>query len=251
MTGQSLSFDLTDTITENWHRRLAGADGTRVHWRTKTQYYRATADLLRTRPGRAPSWRDIVAAVLPRGSRSTFYEVTGPASKHALLDNFLSTDRADALQIALTFRRHSAVDQLIDETKVWSYWPARARWLRSCQGRADMTFVRATDALLVALGEWARQEPALAAALDNAPPICAVEDLVRLHGGRLPAIRAIATLRQAMAVAGPAEEAIDPDPGLITEIQSLDQRPARAAVDADIVHETMFVLAADAMGRHG
>jgi hypothetical protein len=271
---ESLPFDLDDTISATWRRRLAGPDGTRVHWRTKTHYYRAAARLLRDRPTQPLGWRDVVDAVRPRGSRSTFYEVTGPGSKHALMDEFAASGKADSLQIALSFRRENAVEQLIDETKVWSYWPFREGWVSACHTEPDISVARATDALVVVLGAWARREPELAAALDHGPPACAVEDLIRLHRGQLPAIRASATLKRAIrAVAGPAgdlldadgEPEIDPRPpvgppigpedllvGLAEHIYALHREtPRMPPADAHTIRESMFVLMADAVGQAG
>jgi hypothetical protein len=272
-----LPFDLNDTVSATWRRRLAGPDGTRVHWRTKTHYYRAAARLLRDRPTQPLGWRDIVGAVRPRGSRSTFYEVTGPGSKHALMDEFEATGQADSLQIALFFRRENAVEQLIDETKVWSYWPFREGWVSACHSEPDITVARATDALVVVLSAWARREPELAAALDHGPPACAVEDLTRLHRGQLPALRASATLKRAMlSVAGPSGDLLDLDGepevdprspaqspieppvpenllvGLAENIYALHREtPRMAPADARTIRETMLVLMADAVGQAG
>jgi hypothetical protein len=204
---EPLPFDLNDTISATWRRRLAGPDGARVHWKTKTTYYKAVARLLRERPGTMLSWRDVIEAAIPQGSRSTFYEVTGPRSKHALIDRFLDPNQPSSLQLALVFRRPSAVEQLIDEAKVWSYWPYRDRWMSACYAAPELTLSQASDAMIAGLTVWARREPALAAALDYAPPVCAAEDLIRLHRGPLPAIRAVAVLRQGMrSAAGPEAE---------------------------------------------
>lgn len=280
MSRDFLPFDLNDTISATWRRRLAGPEGTRVHWRTKTHYYRAAARLLRERPAQPLGWRDVVEAVRPRGSRSTFYEVTGPGSKHALMDEFQATGQTDSLQIALSFRRENAVEQLIDETKVWSYWPFREGWVTTCHSAPGMTVTRATDAMVVVLGDWAQREPELAAALDHGPPACAVEDLVRLHRGQLPAIRARACLREAMlSLSGPAGDLLDVDGepevelrppiqpavgadpsaaadelivGLAETIYALHREtPRLAPVDARTVRETMYALMADAIGRAG
>jgi len=48
------------------------------------------------------------------------------------------------------------------------------------------------------VGAWADDHPGLAATLDFAPPACAVEDLVVVDGGKLPATRAYGRLRSSM-----------------------------------------------------
>lgn len=247
MSQEPLPFELGDTITAAWHQQVAGPDGARAHWRTKVRYYQAVARLLRTSPGPV-TWQDVVATTRPRGSRSTFYEVTGPRSKRALIDDFVELGESDSLQIALAYRRHNAVDQLIDEAKVWSYWPYREGWVSACRSAPDLTVGRATDAMIAVLGEWAHQDPALAAALGHAPPICAVEDLIRLGNRQLPAIRAQATLREAMlSVLSPGggrpDHDVDPDLG--------PHRPVDAGTTAHTLvlrlAETIYALRREAV----
>jgi len=188
-----LSVNLDHTIAAQWRTRLVGKKGEdRAHWRTKTAYYRAVNDLIVA--GAPLSWHSIVGAVFPKGSRSTFYDVTGPRSKHPLMREYLAAARSESLQLALCYRRHKAVDQLIDETKVWSYWPARQAWLEQTRQAAHL---RTAESMLHALARWASSHPELAAALDHAPPACAVEDLITFHHGQLPAIRAWDIIRQA------------------------------------------------------
>jgi hypothetical protein len=188
-----------NTVTARWRSKLVGPKAAeKSHWRTKTAYYRAVNELHTTGTGHRLSWRSIVCAVQPRGSRSTFYDVTGPHAKHALIDAFLDTDGGDSTQLALCFRRHNAVDQLIDEAKVWSYWPYREGWLKQCRSASDLGEVALADALVSVVAEWARCNPQLAAALDYSPPPCAVEDLMLLRPGQLPAVRACSTLAKAM-----------------------------------------------------
>lgn len=193
------AFDLNQTIAAAWRLRLMGdKPDEKVHWRTKTAYYRAVMDLLAADHRRPLTWRVIVDAVLPKGSRSTFYEVTGPRSKHALLNEYVTASRSDTLQVALCYKRRSAVEQLIDETKVWAFWPYRQGWLHHRKQVGCVSVPDATDALIAVVAEWARRYPQLAAALDHSPPTCSVEDLVAINRGQLPAIRAHATLSDAM-----------------------------------------------------
>jgi hypothetical protein len=175
------------TIAERWRSEVMGSRAEpRKHWRTKVAYYRAVCEALSTAKGRPFTWRTVVAAVRPRGSGSTFYEVAGPKAKHPLIDAYHHTTDADALQIAFTYRRDCAIDRLIDEAKVWSFWEYREAYLRP----ALRTTEPPADALVRALAAWASLNPTLAAALHFAPPVCAVEDYVALHRGALAGLRA-------------------------------------------------------------
>jgi len=164
------------TVAARWQRRLRKTR----HWRTKAAYYVAVNELLESRPDRPLTWRSVVAAVRPAGSRTTFYDVTGPKARHPLVREFVAAEHINALQIALRYKRSTAVEQLIDETKVWSYWPYRETWLGGAQ--ADQA---GKDSLVEVVAEWARSHPQLASALDYAPPASAVEDLLHVNEGRL------------------------------------------------------------------
>lgn len=180
-------YDLHDTIAARWRATLAGSGSSpRPHWITKVAHYRAVVDAL-TRAGGGPiTWRDVVTAVGPRGSASTFYDVAGRHAKYRLVDAYRNASDANSLQIALDYHRTAAIDHLIDETKAWSFWEYREAFLRTHRGADRLP----TGGYLHALAAWAGVNPLLAAALDHAPPMCAVEDLVALHRGGLAAIRA-------------------------------------------------------------
>src|SRR5205085_4384204 len=105
-------------------------------------------------------------------------------------------------------------DQLIDETKVYEYWPYHTAWLQYAEIESDLSTALLTESLVSVVAGWARGNPGLAAAMDHAPPICAVEDLLAVNRGRLSAVRAHAilvnTVRQ--AVESPAtlpDDAVD------------------------------------------
>jgi len=185
-----------DTVSARWWRRLAGPGPTEhQHWRTKTAYYAAVHRLFAGGLSR-PAWFDVISAVQPKGSRSTFYEVTGAHAKHSLIDALRAQDAADSLQLVLYYQRSCAVDQLIDETKVWTYWPYR-EFLRARHGIApELDPIGSVDLLASAIGEWARGNTGLAAALCWAPPVSAVEDLLRLQPGYCSPLHAIKTLRE-------------------------------------------------------
>jgi hypothetical protein len=174
--------DLRYTVIGNWHRRLAdNKSPRRNHWQTKVVYYQAAAELLAGRPGHPLTWKSVVGAARPRGCRSTFYEVAGAHARHRMVDDLIVDGRPDAMQIALRYLRTDPVEQLIDETKVWSFWPYRQQLIaRQASGEA---------ALIDALTAWAKLNPALAAATGHTPPACAVEDLTVIHEGQLAAMR--------------------------------------------------------------
>ncbi|MBE1491932.1 hypothetical protein [Plantactinospora soyae] len=225
--GPPVPYGLLDTASARWRRRLAGPDSDeRAHWRTRTWYYQAVAELFaEPTPGRF-TWRDVVAAVRPRGSRSTFYDVAGRKAKHTLVEEMLGTGTSTATQLALCYLRTAAVDQLVDETKVWSYWPYRQGWLDQLQPDSDPA---AAESLVCVLTEWAIRNPGLAQAVGYAPPVCAVEDLVLIRRGRISPNRAFGTLTGALrAAAGPLGEV--PGGVLASVRDDLGTAPTRTAV---------------------
>src|SRR5262249_37655154 len=138
----------------------------------------------------------VTGAVKPKGSRSTFYEVTGAHAKHSLIADLLAHDGIDAMQLALYYRRLNAVDQLIDETKVWTYWPYREYLSKRYRITQDLDPWTSVELLTDTVAEWARRNRGLAAALRYAPPICAVEDLLVLRPGQFSAAYALGTLTE-------------------------------------------------------
>ncbi|WP_199753090.1 hypothetical protein [Actinoplanes sp. ATCC 53533] len=200
--------DLSTSVIGGWHERLAGnTSARRNHWQTKEVYFRSVAGLLASRPGRALTWKCVVTAALPLGRRSTFYEVAGAHARHRMIDDLIADSRPDSVAIALLYLRTDAVEQLIDETKVWSYWPFRQQLLTSVRTE-EMTDQQVEHALARSLTAWARCHAKLAAALDHSPPACAVEDLTLLRRGRLAATRAASHLSDVLRreLAEPAAE---------------------------------------------
>ncbi|WP_432839174.1 hypothetical protein [Dactylosporangium sp. CA-092794] len=194
---QTATPDLTNTVTHRWHRRLsANPDAKRSHWRTKTVYFRAVAGLVAAAPGTQLTWKCIVEAAAPHGSRSTFYEVAGAHARHPLIEAFIGDGRTDAMSIALHYRRPDAVAQLIDEAKVWSYWPFRERMVDAVTAAAPLSPDALEAEVVESLHKWARNYPALAAALNHTPPACAVEDLMLIRNGQLAAVRAATKLTE-------------------------------------------------------
>ncbi|WP_430784678.1 hypothetical protein [Actinoplanes sp. G11-F43] len=181
--------DLDGTVVGGWVRRLAGNTSTRRnHWNTKTTYYRAAATVLNAGPHSDVNWKTIVAAAEPRGCRSTFYEVAGAHARHRMIDDLIGDGRSESLQIALRYLRTDPVEQLIDEAKVWSFWPHRQRLTQRLT--ASMSLADLEGELFTEVTAWARRSPALALAVGYAPPACAVEDLTVVHGRRLSGVQA-------------------------------------------------------------
>jgi hypothetical protein len=192
--------NLDDTVTARWRRRIKGSspDG-RSHWRTKVAYYRAVRELLAIEPPPVLSWQTIVNEVRPKGSRSTFYEVTGPHAKHPLIGDLRAAEDVNTIQLALCYRPANAVDQLIAEAKVWSFWPYRMGWLDQQQTDPEQNALSAPESLVSVVADWSRRYPGLAAAVQYAPPVCAVEDLVIVGRRQLSAVRAYSVLSHAVA----------------------------------------------------
>ncbi|MEV4352603.1 hypothetical protein AB0J83_49765 [Actinoplanes sp. NPDC049596] len=194
----TITDDLRRTTIAGWYLRLADNPcPRRNHWQTKVTYYQAVAELLAARPERPLTWKTIVGAARPRGCRSTFYEVTGVRARHAMVGELIAEGSMRSIEIALRYQRPDPVEQLIDETKVWSFWPYRQHF---AERAADLSI---TDEpvpaeLREALVAWAGVNPALAAANAHRPPAVAVEDLAVLHRGRLAATRAESRLTEVL-----------------------------------------------------
>ena len=160
----------TETVTSRWRSKLQVPAGGRAHWDTRAAYYRAVCELLAE--GKPVTWQRVVAAVRPHGSRTTFYDVAGPKAKYPLLGALLEAGTPWSLNLVWAYRRDGAAATLVDEAKVWSFWPHRESWLAAAR-RGD-----GTDGLRDALADWSLSHPQVARANDAVPPICAVEDLV-------------------------------------------------------------------------
>ncbi|MEV0895634.1 hypothetical protein [Actinoplanes sp. NPDC049802] len=192
--------ELDGTVVGGWVRRLAGNTAPRRnHWHTRQIYYRAAEALLDAGPPAELTWKSIVAQAGPRGSRSTFYEVAGSHARHRMVDDLIGDGRPGAIEIALRYLRTDPVQQLLDETKVWSFWACRQDATRQL---SDLMPVGEMERVLAAaVAGWARRHPALARAAGCTPPACAVEDLTVLHRGRLSGTEALARLTEVVRTA--------------------------------------------------
>jgi hypothetical protein len=244
---------LRNTVTAWWRAGLIGSNRVeRMHWRTKIAYYEAVDRLLTGGPGDPLTWRTVVAAVRPRGCRSTFYEVTGPRAKHSLSGLLRASERVETAQLALRYTRSSPVEQLIDETKVYRYWVYRSEWLRQYERQPDLSTDALAASLISVVGEWTRHHRALAAALDHAPPVCAVEDLTVIGQGRISPVRAHTVLTNAVeqALDAPDEAApddlADPVDAALAELGLVDRRvPAPEMMLVELA-EQIYALAREA-----
>jgi len=202
MSPSMTSDNLRQTVVTSWYERLAGNPSPRRnHWQTKKVYYEAVAELLSARPHHPLTWKIIVAAARPHGKRSTFYEVAGAHARHRMVGDLIEDGSVGSIEIALRYLRQDPVEQLIDETKIWSYWPFRQQFLDAL--RPDAPPELRAEALAHSLVLWARRHPAIAAATGHCPPACAVEDLTLIHQGRLAATRAATRLTDVLRHAAP------------------------------------------------
>jgi hypothetical protein len=218
-----------------------------MHWRTKIAYYEAVDRLLAGNPADPLTWRTIVAAVRPRGCRSTFYEVTGPGAKYPLSALLGASESVETAQLALRYTRSSPVEQLIDETKVYRYWLYRSEWLRQYERQPDLTTNALAASLVSVVGEWARHHRALAAALDHAPPVCAVEDLIVIGRGQICAVRAHTVLTEAVEQALDApDDLADPVDAALAELGLVDRRVPAPEVLLVELAEQIYALAREA-----
>ncbi|MFY1637656.1 hypothetical protein ACN27F_31020 [Solwaraspora sp. WMMB335] len=196
---------LRNTVVSRWHRRLtSNQSGRRSHWRTKTIYFRSVADLVARQPEHTLTWRSVVDAAAPLGNRSTFYEVTGGQARHPLIRDLIQDGACDSIQLALCYHRSDAISQLLDETKVWSYWPHRERLLARLAAR-PMSGSDVEAALVDEVRDWAHRYPRLAATLDAAPPACAAEDLVVIRAGQTAPSRSVKALGDLLRDTAPRE----------------------------------------------
>jgi hypothetical protein len=191
--------ELRDTVAVRWRRELAGPEpSVRKHWNTKVSYYRAVDSLLAGGRGDPLSWMDVVAEVQPHGSRTTFFGVAGPHAKRPLPRAYKSAPAAPVRDIAVLLDRSSVPQMLVDETKVWSYWPHRVGWMHELFRADELTRPAVAECLVRVLLDWAVREQGLAAALEHAPPACAIEDLVVIREGQVTAAEAEQVLREAI-----------------------------------------------------
>jgi hypothetical protein len=180
----SVTDEMKNTIAASWRQSLEGAQSRddaagRLHWQTKISYYQATAQVLRDAPDEL-TWGEVVRRA--KGSRSGFYQVIGSRAAHPLLRKYQTATGGRSAAIADLYDHLPAVQQLVDETKVWSYWGYRTGWIKQLDRTRDVTRKAAAESLVQVIAGWAACQPETAGALECSPPMAGVEDMVRLWG---------------------------------------------------------------------
>ncbi|MDL4815006.1 hypothetical protein [Actinomadura opuntiae] len=196
--------DLETTTAGAWFEGFARRSGeARNHWDTKVAYYEATRRALTDHPGRPLSHNEIFEALACAPVKSTYYQVAGNNAKNPLIGWYAKAGERGAA-IARAFAPPKGpwpvpVHELVNEAKAWTYWRGRPGWLESLRrlGRTgDVGGTVMTRTLLGVVAEWAVSEPALASALDDGPPVCAVEDLLVIRNWEPTVEQARGVLRQ-------------------------------------------------------
>ena len=185
----SVTSDLDVTVASHWRRNLCGVSQgqgdslAKSHWRTRVSHYHATKEVLDDPTIPFARQEIVVRARLRSGDSrrgngdSTFYTVVGPKAHRSLLAAYRDGD-GPAGSVAALYEQYSVPEQLVNETKVWSYWEHRKGWLTQLRAVDDLTRRVATTCLVRVLADWAAGEPALAGYLACSPPMAAVEDLL-------------------------------------------------------------------------
>jgi hypothetical protein len=189
-----LTGDLDDTVIARWYRtarfrpdparRESGGVLQRTNWQTRTRYYETLVGLLDISDDAADGLaRETLTAAAGQRRPSTLYYLVSPKSAGSLAGTLLTAPRPRLYERR---RGEGAVDLLIIETKVWSYWPYREGWLTALDDLAITDRWLAAASLVRVLADWAMQTPSLATAAAFAPPVAAVEDLLLLADGGRP-----------------------------------------------------------------
>ncbi|BEL06356.1 hypothetical protein Q0Z83_045470 [Actinoplanes sichuanensis] len=189
----SVLEELRETVAVVWRRNLFGSEPyPSRHWTTRDSYYQAVDGLLADAPGSALSWQEIVDAA--GGSRTTFFDLANPRTRRALREAYADAV-GPARDLVDQLNRDTKTELLVDETKVWSFFPHRSGWMHQLDNMNDLNRTMIAESLVRVLLDWAGRQPHLAAAHDYAPPICAIEDLLIVRRGELLTVDAVALLR--------------------------------------------------------
>ncbi|WP_306213497.1 hypothetical protein [Actinoplanes sp. RD1] len=185
---------MRETVAVVWRRNLYGAEPyASRHWTTRDSYYQAVDGLLAATPGKALSWQEIVDGA--GGSRTTFFDLANTRTRRALRDAYADTT-GPARDLVDQLNRENKTELLVDETKVWSFFPHRSGWMHQLDNMDDLSRSMIAESLVRVLLDWAGRQPHLAAAHDFAPPICAIEDLLIVRRDELLTLDAVALLRE-------------------------------------------------------
>jgi hypothetical protein len=189
-----LTAELDGTAVAGWYqaarfrldpaRREPGGLVQRLNWQTRTRYYETLVGQLgaigATTDGLA---RDTLAAAAGQRRPSTLYYLVSPKSPGSLAGALLA---ATPRRLYEKQRGERVLDLLVTETKVWSYWPHRAGWLAGLDDLSVTDRWLAAASLVRVVADWAMCSRPLATAARFAPPVAAVEDLLRLADGSRP-----------------------------------------------------------------
>lgn len=186
----SLVTRLQQTVATGWRDKPRIRNS---HWETKQNYYRAVIQYVEDHGASGLHWKTVVQRA--GGCDSTFYDVVGTSARHSLLRAYAGTD------LTSCYERSEVVERLIDEAKVWAYWPVRTGWLTELKQVDGVGPAAAAECLIRVLAVWADRNPKLAEALDHAPPICAVEDLLVIDGASRTSTDAVELLRRVVRLA--------------------------------------------------
>jgi hypothetical protein len=189
-----LTAELDGTAVAGWYRaarfrpdpsrREPGGLVQRLNWQTRTRYYETLVDQLGATGGTTDGLaRDALAAAAGQRRPSTLYYLVSPKSPGSLAGALLA---ATPRRLYQKQRGERVLDLLVTETKVWSYWPHRAGWLAGLDDLSVTDRWLAAASLVRVVADWAMCSRPLATAAGFAPPVAAVEDLLRLADGSRP-----------------------------------------------------------------
>ncbi|WP_198318624.1 hypothetical protein [Pseudofrankia inefficax] len=189
-----LTGELEETAVAGWYRsarfrpdparRESGGLVQRLNWQTRTRYYETLVDQLRATGGTTDGLaRDELAAAAGQRRPSTLYYLVSPRSPGSLAGALVA---ASPRRLYEKQRGERVLDLLVAETKVWSYWPHREGWLGALDDLTVADRWLAAASLIRVVADWAMCSRSLATAASFAPPVAAVEDLLRLADGGQP-----------------------------------------------------------------
>jgi hypothetical protein len=188
-----LTRRLESSAGSRWRTKTAGADGRARHWLTRVGYYRAVVDAL-AQTGAAEIDVNAVLRAHANGRTSTVYSIAATGS----MTQFYRSQQNPADRRIADLVPAGPVQHLLAEVKAWSFWPVRTAWVRELDEQFPAApFKTAAHRLAQALASWRSANPELAATQDGLLPLCAIEDLVILGRGAVPAERAVALLADA------------------------------------------------------
>lgn len=188
---------LESSVAARWREKTAGPDERQRNWTTRIGYYQAIIEAI----GHRSVDVHTVVDEHRNGKQSTLYSL---AARGALVHAYRAHHHS-GLRAVGGLVRSEPLSLLVAEVKVWSFWPLRTAWLQEMDELLPAgDFEPNSTRLLGLLGKWRVANPRLAAAHDELPPLCVVEDLMVLSRHALSAGETMQLLRRG---AGPAARA--------------------------------------------